>query len=300
MNSAERIHQVLFVVAVTLALVLASVGMKFSEEIIVVLLVISVAVFGLPHGALDPLVARKAMIWKRPRGLAIFICIYLLIATVTFVIWLAFPKTALICFLAYSAWHFGGDWSKYFAGHWRLWPGLFIVSAPVALHPKETTEIFEILANEPIAEWWTEISNLFAAFSVLGVLGALRIFSIDQNMGLVLELLVIAVSALVLPPLAFFILYFCGLHSVRHLLETTSGYQPSELLRYGCVFTLLTIALSGLAYQFKPTESVEASLLQITFIGLAVLTVPHMILTEYIKSSIAIRNPSTQSCIYFG
>jgi len=45
--------------------------------------------------------------------------------------------------------------------------------------------------------------------------------------------------------------------------------------------TLLTIGLGALFFVLSPSTQIDQRLLQITFIGLSVLTVPHMILIEY-------------------
>jgi len=99
--------------------------------------------------------------------------------------------------------------------------------------------------------------------------------------GISAELAVLATAAVVLPPLVFFILYFCGLHSPRHLLHAAQNLNRKSAIITAAGVTLLTVVLGGLVVMQAPVGRLDERLLQLTFIGLAVLTVPHMILIEH-------------------
>jgi Brp/Blh family beta-carotene 15,15'-monooxygenase len=83
-----------------------------------------------------------------------------------------------------------------------------------------------------------------------------------------------------LPPLLFFVLYFCGLHSPRHLIQAARGVSPRLALATGALFTGRAIGAGSLAWLATPGPGIEAKLLRVTFVGLAALTVPHMLLIE--------------------
>jgi Brp/Blh family beta-carotene 15,15'-monooxygenase len=96
-----------------------------------------------------------------------------------------------------------------------------------------------------------------------------------------LELLSIVGGGLLLHPLVFFTCYFALLHSPRHLLETAQGLGMTGLKRiYLATLPVLlaTLLLAGLAYWLLPPIGMAARVLRIVFIGLAALTVPHMLL----------------------
>jgi Brp/Blh family beta-carotene 15,15'-monooxygenase len=96
-----------------------------------------------------------------------------------------------------------------------------------------------------------------------------------------LELLSIASGALLLQPLVFFSCYFALLHSPRHLLDTAQGLGMTSLKRiYLATLPVLlaTLLLAGLAYWLLPHIGMAARVVRIVFIGLAALTVPHMLL----------------------
>ena len=83
-----------------------------------------------------------------------------------------------------------------------------------------------------------------------------------------------------------FALYFCGVHSVRHL---RYSWLKLRARKYG-VRTLVLLALSFtlaswgagilIFWQMPTTEMLDGAILQIIFIGLAALTVPHMLLVD--------------------
>jgi Brp/Blh family beta-carotene 15,15'-monooxygenase len=98
--------------------------------------------------------------------------------------------------------------------------------------------------------------------------------------------LLLALGAAVLHPLAYFIAYWCFLHSPRHLEIAArdlnlQGWRAR--LRAVAPTTLATYALALAAVPFLIGMPGDAILMQVIFIGLAALTVPHMIL-EFIAS----------------
>ncbi len=97
------------------------------------------------------------------------------------------------------------------------------------------------------------------------------------------EAAALAALALVAPPLAAFTVYFCAMHSPRHILRTLSGLQSAQasnalaLALWPTLAVLATAAWFGLLATDLP---VETRLMQLVFVGLAALTLPHMVLLE--------------------
>ena len=122
----------------------------------------------------------------------------------------------------------------------------------------------------------------------LGIAGLL-LLCLDYgrlNRGMLAELLLLVAAAALLPPLWYFVLYFCALHSPRHLLaefRRLSGPQrryAALTLLVTTLAALLIAAASGVHLQ-QFYESVNVMLYPLVFIGLAALTVPHMCLLEW-------------------
>lgn len=245
-------------------------------------LVILVILAGLPHGALDPLVAQKAGIWTTPGGFFAFIASYLALGTVTLALWLAFPGVALLVFLLYSGYHFSGDWRRELRPLLRVGSGLFIVTAPALFQPEQTSNYFALLAGKEATAFILPALQVLAFPSTLCILAAA--VHIRANRILCLELLVLLTAGIFLPPLLFFILYFCAAHSPKHLIHIAKGFPLRALAKTAITFTFASVGLGALALFISGTVPVADGLLQVLFIGLAVLTVPHMLLVEWAES----------------
>jgi Brp/Blh family beta-carotene 15,15'-monooxygenase len=94
------------------------------------------------------------------------------------------------------------------------------------------------------------------------------------------ELATLPLLAWALPPISFFVVYFCGLHSPRHFLEVIGWLQmrANVVSAVALGITLATLSSCAAAFMMLPSVSPDVRLVQIVFIGLAALTVPHMIL----------------------
>jgi Brp/Blh family beta-carotene 15,15'-monooxygenase len=244
----------------------------------VTLLAILVATVGLPHGALDPLVAYHAGFWKGVSGLFAFLLAYILLAALALLVWYFFPGMSLLVFLLYSAFHFSGDWRQESVGYARLAPGTLLVGTPPLFHPEETLHYFALLSGADAAERILLIMQACAVVALLGLVLGLILRRFEWSV--ILEIGLLLVASYLLQPLLFFMLYFCAMHSPRHILHAAKGLPLLPVLLTGFLFTVLTVALAVAAFPLLETVPRYESIIQIVFIGLAVLTVPHMLLVE--------------------
>lgn len=97
------------------------------------------------------------------------------------------------------------------------------------------------------------------------------------------ELVALLFAAIALPPIAYFTVYFCFLHSPLHLKNSLEKLGVFEILLYAIPFTILS--MGGGAYLFMSLPRIEISyqLMQVVFVGLFALTVPHMLLIALIN-----------------
>ncbi|MDZ7710228.1 MAG: Brp/Blh family beta-carotene 15,15'-dioxygenase [Roseovarius sp.] len=241
-----------------------------------------VAVLGLPHGALDLPIAEALWPLTGWRRKLLFTAAYLGLAGAVIAIWLLAPGAALAMFLGYSALHFSDDWSQ-------AWPalrwsgGATTIGAPALLHHGEVEAIFAVLAPQIVAAVVADVAALVGVLAFAGfVLSCL--LSRQARGAAVPEQVILWITAGALPPLMYFVVYFCALHSVRHFTATMRviadwrramavAVTLSAIVTLAAVMVLLYGSTSQLVDQSE-------QIIRIVFIGLAALTVPHMILVD--------------------
>ena len=250
----------------------------------------AIVIIGLPHGAFDGAVALALGYGKTLRSMLGFICAYIAIAVGVVVFWIAFPTVALLLFLLISMVHFGiGDSQPGWWGQRSLQAlahGGLVVVAISLLHRDEVEPIFAHLVLGDTAVLWGVLSG--AAYGLAAVVAsyaalAYRYQSLRPRLA---ELAVLGVAYYVLPPLAGFALYFCVVHSMRHMAHIWRKLRTGldggrKMLRLAVMFSVATWAAGALALWLMPAaESLDGAILRVVFIGLAALTVPHMILVD--------------------
>ena len=252
-----------------------------SKKIIIILLIFFVTFLGLPHGALDSLVAKKAKIYSDFTGFIFFNFSYLFTMIIFFYFWLLFPIIALSIFLIISIYHFSEDWKLYLSLYQRLILSTFIISSIVFFQPEAVKSIFYMLTNS------NSVNTIILFIKNLHYLIMLCVIAIIffnfKNTNILLNITTIFTTSVLLNPLLYFLCYFCFFHSVKNyresskLFDTTLSRNKNKVIIINLILTLL---ISALIFQFYFIGgfSPEERLIQVTFVILACLTVPHMLL----------------------
>lgn len=245
-----------------------------------VLLAVLVVVFGLPHGALDPWLAERAGLARTKGQMVMFNAAYLAVAALVVLIWMWLPVVSLAVFLAISAWHFSGDWASDFGVLPRLGAGLLLLLLPIGLHTENVAMLFAHLSGAGGAQLANAL--VLPAWFLTAGIGILVALALRLRRSLAaLEFASLLVLAYVAEPLVYFALYFCALHSLRHLAglfrEAPTPVHP-RLWRMTVVYTVATVALAGVLWWLWSDLPSDTVVLKLVFIGLAAVTVPHMML----------------------
>jgi len=242
------------------------------------LLALAVVILGLPHGALDPWIARH-------RGLMqstwLFAGQYAGLALLVVAIWWLIPVASLAAFLLFSAWHFAQDWHRVLPASQRGAVGLGLLALPAFAHPEQVGLVFGLIAS-PQAVWLGQALNLVAWVTTPLMLLIATVLGSQARWSSSMEIVVLIVLAWLTPVLVYFIIYFCFLHSPRHLRLALEGIEGSErnaaiLSAAGYTAVTLIFAIPFALILFSINDP-EQALLQVVFIGLAAVTVPHMVL----------------------
>jgi Brp/Blh family beta-carotene 15,15'-monooxygenase len=280
-----RIQGVLFGV-ISIICLLASLFLpaldKQTELILVAALII---ILGVPHGALDTLFARELYGVNSATAWIKFSVIYLIMAALVVVLWYMAPLLFLVGFIGISIAHFSGDPDGETGWFIRIIYGGSIIFIPVLKHPKEIADVFSLLVGEKSSQalmpWMSGL-----ALPWLLALSGVVIYLIVKKSPLSFEFLCLGLIAYFVSPLISFTVFFCGMHSARHIIRTAAfaKYSQPVLLLGAMLLPMLGVLVMSVAswYMLK-NQSLDGRVVQIVFVGLAALTVPHMALVEQVR-----------------
>ena len=295
----QRRHTRFVVGFLALALLASPVAPSLPLTWQLTMLALAVMIFGLPHGALDLALVQGASRGSRTAlvGAAV---LYLMASGLVLMVWISAPMAALLGFLAIAVIHFGLGDTEDLHGPQRaveiIARGGFAGVAPLVFHPQTTRDLFALLVgpastaslDTTLAVMATPVTWLWLACLVVA-LGWRTIQRAPGWMSAVLELLLTAAIFAVCHPLAAFLLYFCFVHSVRHIADLGAARFPDSaprarrwLLLESLPFTAATVALAMVAwFVFADSVTFDEAMIRLVFWGLSALTVPHMILTAW-------------------
>lgn len=296
------VHRRLAALLTAVACVAAAITPVPGLGVQVVLFTVVVLALGMPHGALDAVVALRL---SSRLGRARFLAGYLGLAGLTAGSWLVAPGWALALFLACSLVHFGrGDAENGHRGALEVGVrGALPLLLPVAFHPAEAALLFAWLARTDEAGLEAGVRAALPALVAIWALGAIALAARElraARAGTVVELCVLVAGFALLPPLLGFALYFGAWHSLRHLiaLDVALGLRErlvrTTLLRRGLPVLALSLLLALGVYAAlavrpaDPQAAVEA-----LFVLLAALTVPHMAVTLLVDHALEPIVPET-------
>lgn len=251
---------------------------------------ICVLVIGIPHGGFDAAIARSRG-W--PQSFFYFITfhiLYLLLALFVIIVWFFYPLLFLAIFLTLSGLHFGLSDIKHHQSM-NLIPiiahgGLIPIIIPY-YNKVEVGTFFTILVGPhnslTLLQW---VDYLIIPWFFVMIIYAWKMISTKQYLYDYMSLLLLCFLALILPPIITFSIYFCLFHTPRHINLTLKEFSIIDKRRSiieACIYSLVAILSMLYFYTYVLTDyTISERSLLIVFVGLAALTVPHMILVDYL------------------
>ena len=260
---------------------------RLSPQLELIVVAVLILVLGVPHGALDTIFAKKLYGIRTLSGWLQFSLLYLLLAALVVGLWLWQPGLFLLGFLAISAAHFSGDPLQGVPWPARLFYGGSVILLPTIGHAQEIGRLFGLLVGDATATPLVPWLRLLAWPWLVG-LALASLWQTRHDFWTALEMAAAGILAIVAPPLVSFVVFFCGMHSARHILRTMN-FSGRSSWRYVAGAALLPMAgvLAGstLAWVFLRDTALDARVVQVVFVGLAALTEPHMVLVERVRLS---------------
>lgn len=282
--SRERTQGLIFSALAALALLISVFFPTPSQQAELIAIALLISVFGVPHGALDPIFAKSLLQLKTLLGWATFVFFYLLLAALVVMFWWFSPFVFLLFFLAFSVFHFSGDLAHGTTAALRLLYGGACIVLPAALHAAELGDLFSLLVGSENGISLAYCLHLLA-WPWLAALGLLTLRTMDHDRLSALEIFAVAALTLLASPLMGFTLFFCGMHSARHILrsQTYARASLSTVLKVSALPMGVLVLMVSLGWVLLPETSLNERIVQFLFVGLAALTVPHMALVERIR-----------------
>lgn len=285
LTRALRLQGYAFVCLAVLGSLLSLAAIRQNPQSELLLLGALITLLGVPHGAVDGLYAQRLYGVKGPKQWLAFVALYLLPVGLVIYLWQAAPLVFLAGFLVISAVHFSGDPQAGTPIAARILYGGAIVVLPVLLHPAEVHRLFHFLVGNDQATPLVACLQLLAwPWLIALVITSQMVWRSSRLTAL--ELLAVALLAVAAPPLWAFTIFFCGMHSARHLLRTfdLAGRPAAKSLLLTASLPMLTVILIGsIGLAWPGGVSLESRLSQLIFVGLAALTVPHMAIVERVR-----------------
>ncbi len=277
----------------------------FSNELITpIVCLFFILSVGISHGAMDNYKGNKLLLVYKINNKSIFFIIYILISTFVILFWNFYSSLTLLFFLLVASYHFGREDTSFLHNGnsdldqlFYLIKGSMIVFAPLFFHFDETLKIFEtlFLSKEILIllknEHW--IINICLGLSILGYFYFVYKNKLKDFEILFLDMLNILILNYVFTPLIAFTIYFCFLHSIRHIISISYELDPNSFLdgvktfiKKALPLTIVTAVLYLLAILFLSNSyALNDVIIKVIFIGLASLTFPHILLEYLIEKN---------------
>lgn len=258
---------------------------EYLPEASSLILLIAIALLGVPHGAIDTIYAQRQFRVQGVRQWALFGVAYLVPVVLVVGLWRVEPCWFLIGFLVVSTIHFSGDPEAGVPLWVRLLYGGAVIVLPALKHSRELTLLFGSLVPLADAKW---ISAGLSAASLPWALamGVAAIRVGRKYRWSAAEIAAVGLLSTVASPLVSFTVFFCGMHSARHILrsiEYSGDIEIRSLLVSASLPLIGTFGALGIGFTFLRGTPLDDQLMQLIFVALAALTVPHMALVERVR-----------------
>lgn len=285
MSRTLRVQGAVFAVIAMCGVAMSLLLPKMPPQFELLGIAVLIALVGVPHGALDSAFARQRFGLHTPRAWAVFSLGYVLLMLIVVALWWMIPVLFLVGFLGLSTLHFSGDPVSGTPGIVRLVQGGAVLVLPAIVHLTELTQLFGMLVGPGAAG---VVAPIVGAASIPWACAVVVcvVSTWSRSRQVSFELAAVATLACVVSPLLAFAIFFCGMHSARHILRTVAWVQFTDRrLAVGAVVApMLGVACLGtVAWIVGGDVPLEPKAIQLIFVGLASVTVPHMLLIEPIR-----------------
>ena len=166
-----------------------------------------------------------------------------------------------------------------------------VILAPLLFHFDDTINIFKILYLKENLLIHNLIylfeNNYISYFLTISVLSNFFIYKINlvSIVAIFVDIIIILFINILYSPVVAFTIYFCFLHSIRHIISLILEMKINfnKFVKKAAPLTLITALIFVICAWVITLNnySLDGAILKVIFIGLASLTFPHILL-EYL------------------
>lgn len=278
---------------------------SINESISIWILLISVFIVGIPHGAIDHIIASELFRNNKGfRGHLMFYSSYLLIMAILGLLWFLSPPAGMVVFLLISIYHFGqADMEEYISDEnppvsWNILRGIFVIGLILFSNTGKTFPVISDATGIPITEFQSILSysnTVIATLLIVYLMASLYSLyqgSIRNPLIFFADAILLTSLFLITGPFIGFAIYFAVWHSSGHIHEMirffnsrNKNFGLREFILKSLPFTIISLlGLTGLYYIQELTGSGQR-FITLMFILISVLTLPHMVVVNKMYSS---------------
>ena len=245
---------------------------------------------GLAHGSLDIFTAKRSNLIKSRQTLFFFLVIYISIPIIFFFFWLKFSDLFFVFFLILSGLHFGisDRESKLFLQKKLevFLRALIIIFLPIKFYINEIREIFIFFfASEDLISMLFYWSNFFFYITIVIFVFFLINFVFKKiSANLIIEFILLFFCFIYFKPLVSFFIYFCFLHSIKHLLYEKFKLNISFKKLFLRTLPMTVLSCFFIFFLIYTTTLINLLNLNHIIIALSSLTVSHIFLINFLKN----------------
>ena len=259
-----------------------------------------IATVGVSHGSLDNYKGRKLLKHYSLKNSIIFYLSYIFVAFLVIFLWRFLPTLTLAIFLFVASYHFGKEdglkkiKKSKFEINYYFSRGALIIFAPLVFHTNETIEIFKLISSDLFSEYLFDLEK-FYFFEIMLILILLVCYLIfgRNSASFYFEVPSILLLNYFFMPFFAFTIYFCFLHSVRHIISLSYELNERDIKKGFNLFLNKALPLSLITailfivslYFLLDLNQLNEAIFKVIFIGLASLTFPHILLEYLIEKN---------------
>ena len=289
MNKLLNLQGNVFIVIVILSITISFMISKTNQTSNDLYFILLIAFFGVPHGSLDVLLAQKYFSITTFVAWSKFLSLYILTSIGIIIFWFLQPALFIVVFLLFSAFHFADDLDDKMPKIIGILYGFNIILFPSILHSQELVQLYSYLINMKdsafIVSFMPFIAALLSALLIVCLIYFNKYHS-DDNQQSLIEIAAVAFLMLFIKPLLAFTIYFCFMHSARHIIRARyflKNYSNHTFIYGLCIPTIIVMTFCYYIFQSLQMDSLNSGLIKVTFVALAALTFPHAFLLDKIR-----------------